>query len=146
MICICEQTSEANVNVYYFDITNPQFGIDKKRIEDLIKDRFRSATIILNQQSISPKLTKDWTDLEEKIRQRDDYKKMISFSKESNTIYLFGVPELIKEIRQKFEQLKHKYDLQPCKITLSERQVFFQYFPPSDLMHFILAQFSYPCC
>jgi len=128
MICICEQTSRTNVNVYHFDITNPQFGIDEQRILDLIKDRFRSVTIPLNQQSISSKLTKDWADLEEEIRQRNDYKRKICFSKESNTIYLFGVPELIKEFRQRFEQLIHKYNPQPCKITLSERQVFLRYF------------------
>jgi hypothetical protein len=124
MICACQRLSPANVVVYYFDINNPQFGTDEQKIEDVIKDRFRSATIPCDQKSISTKFTRDWTDLEEKIRQRDDYKKNLCFQKESNTIYLFGLPDLVKEYRQKFEQLKHKYDPQPCQLTLSERQVF----------------------
>jgi len=128
LICICQQISPTNVDVYYFDITNPQFGIDEQKIEDLIKDQFRSATISFNQQSISSKFTKDWIDLEDLIRKRNDYKKNICLYKESNTIYLFGLSDLVKEFRQKFEQLKHKYDPQPCKITLSERQVFIRCF------------------
>lgn len=146
MICICEQISATNVNVYFFDISKPEFGIDEQSIEELIKDHFRSATIPLNQQPISPKFAKDLADLEEKIRQRNDYKKRICFSKESDTIYLFGVPELVKEFQQKFEQLKHKYDPQPCKITLSEGQVYsFEIFFV-NLIHFILAQISRTCC
>ncbi len=123
MICICQKTSPTNISVHFFDITNPQFGVDEQRIEDLIKDKFQSATINCIQQSTSSKLTKDWTDLEEKIRKQNDYKNNICFYKESNMIYLFGLRELVKEFRQKFEQLKNKHEPQPCKITLSERQV-----------------------
>ena len=135
MICICERITPTEVSVSYFDATNPQFGTDEEKIEELIKDRFRS---------VSVPLTKDWADLEEKIRQRDDYKKKICLAKESNRIYLFGTPELVKEFRQKFEQLEHKHAPQPCKITLSERQVFIESYP-SDLVHTILAQLSRPC-
>ncbi len=141
LICICQQISPTIVDVYYFDVTNPQFGIDEQKIEDLIKEKFRSATILFNQQSMSSKFMKDWIDLEEKIRKRDDYKKNICLYKESNTIYLFGLPDLVKEFRQKFEQLKHKHDPQPCKITLSERQVFIKYLLNYliHIFHFILA-------
>jgi len=128
LICTCQLISPTNINVYYFDITNPQFGIDEQKIEDLIKDRFRTATIIFNQQSLSSKFSKDCTDLEEQIRKRDDYKKDICLYKESNTIYLFGLPDLVKEFRLKFEQIKNKNEPQPCQFTLSERQVFIRYF------------------
>ena len=123
MICTCQQTSPTTVSVHYFDITNPQFGTDEQQIEDLIKDQFQTAAINYNQQSISSNLTKDSTDLEEKIRKRGDYKKNICLHKESSTIYLFGLPDLIKDFHQKFEQLKNKHDPQVCKVILSERQV-----------------------
>jgi hypothetical protein len=127
MICICERISPTNVNVYYFDITNSQFGISEDRIEKIINDSLRLAIINLNQQSISVKLKKDLTSLEENVRKRNDYNETICLSNESNTIYLFGVPESVDEFQQKFEQLKGKNDLQPCRITLSEYQVFFRY-------------------
>jgi len=141
LICTCQKISPTNIYVYYFDITNPQFGIDEEKIEDLIKYRFQSATIIYNQQSISSKFSKDWTDLEEIIRKRDDYKKDICLYKESNTIYLFGLPNLVKEFRQKFEQIKNKNNPQPCQFTLSERQVFIRYFlyHLTPIFNFILA-------
>ncbi|CAF1381804.1 unnamed protein product [Adineta steineri] len=123
LICICEQKPPNIVNVYFFDITNPQFGIDEQQIDDLIKDKFQSATLNYNKQSISTKFTKDWTDLEDKLRKRHDYKKNICFYKESNMMYLFGLPELVKEFREKFEQLKNTHEPQSCKINLSERQL-----------------------
>jgi hypothetical protein len=87
---------------------------------------FSSATITYNQQSLASKFSKDWTDLEETIQKRDDYKKNICLYKETNTIYLFGLTKLVKEFRQTFEQLKNKHVPQSCKITLSEKQVSLQ--------------------
>ncbi len=69
-------------------------------------------------------MTKDWAALEENIRKRNDYKQNICLYKESNIIYLFGLPNLVKEFLQKFQQLKSKHDPQSCPITLSDRQVF----------------------
>jgi hypothetical protein len=124
LICTCRQISPTNVHVYYFDITNPQFGVDEQRIDDLIKDKFSSATITNNQKTTSSKLTKEWTDLEDTIRKHQGYKKDICLYTESNNIYLFGLPKLIKEFRQQFEQLKNKHVPQPFKMTLSDKQVF----------------------
>ena len=81
------------------------------------------ATIIYNQQSRISKYIKEWTDLEGKIRQRDDFKKDICFDKDTNTLYLFGLTKLVKEFHQEFEQLKIKYVPQPCDLILSEKQV-----------------------
>ncbi|CAF4120126.1 unnamed protein product, partial [Rotaria sordida] len=121
LICTCQQISSTIVYIHYFNITNPQFGIDEQKIEDLIQEQFRLVTINNNQQS--SKFTKDWIDLENIIHQRDDYKKNICLYKELNTIYLFGLTELVKEFYQKFQQIINKYNLQSCKITLSERQL-----------------------
>jgi hypothetical protein len=122
-MCTCQQISPTIVNVNYFDIKNPQFGVDEQRIEDLIMNKFQTATITYDQQTTPAQLMKDWTGLEEKIRKRNDYKQNICLYKEPNAIYLFGLSDLVKEFRQTFEQLKTKHDPQSCKINLSERQV-----------------------
>ncbi len=109
--------------MHYFDLTNPQFGVDEQKIEDLINNQFSLATITYNQQSISSKLTNEWTDLEDTIRKRIDYKKDICLFHDTNAIYLFGLTKLVKEFRQIFEQLKNKYNPQICKINLSDKQV-----------------------
>ncbi|CAF3645504.1 unnamed protein product [Rotaria sordida] len=133
-LCICQKISSTCVNVNYFDLTNPQFGIDEQKIEDLINNQFSLATIIFNQQSPSSKFTKEWTNLEELIRKRDDFKKDICFYNETNTLYLFGLTKLVKEFRQRFEQIKNKYVPQPCKITLSDKQLnFLRYVGKNDL-------------
>ena len=123
LICSCQKTSPTSVHINYFAITNPQFGIDEQKIEEIINNQFSSATLTFNQQSISPKFLKEWTDLEDSIRNRDDYKKDICLSKETNTIYLFGLTKLVKEFRQKFEEIKTKHIPQICKIKFSEKQV-----------------------
>ncbi|CAF1511634.1 unnamed protein product [Adineta steineri] len=123
LICTCQQISLTNVIVNYFDITNPQFGVDEQQIEDLINNQFSSATINYNQQTTSSQFMKEWTSLEETIRKRNDYKKNICLYNETNTIYIFGVTKLVKEFRQTFEQLKNKYVPQSCKIVLSPKQL-----------------------
>lgn len=121
LLCVCEKVSSAVVNVYYFDVINPQFGIDGQEIEDVI-NQFSLAAIIYNPSS-SSKFNKEWADLEEKIRKRNDYRKDICFHKETNSFYLFGLTILVKDFHQKFEQLRTKYIPQPCKFMLSEKQV-----------------------
>jgi len=123
LLCICQKISPTIVHINYFDLTNPQFGVDEQKIEDLINNQFSLATITYNQQSTSSKFTKEWTNLEDLIRKRDDYKKNICLYNEINAIYLFGLTKLVKEFRQAFEQLKNKYIPQICKINLSEKQV-----------------------
>ncbi|CAF3126306.1 unnamed protein product [Rotaria sp. Silwood2] len=123
LICSCQQISSTTVNVYYFNITNRLFGVDEQKMEDLIQNQFRLAIINYNQQSSSSKFTKDWISLENTICQRNDYKKNICLYKESNTIYLFGLIDLVKEFHEKFQQLTTKHDPQPFKITLSEKQL-----------------------
>jgi hypothetical protein len=123
LICTCQKISPTTVHINYFDLTNPQFGVDEQKIEDLINNQFTLATIPYDKQSTSTKFTKEWTNLEETIRQRDDYKKNICLYNESNAIYLFGLTKLVKEYRQAFEQLKNRHVPQPCKINLSDKQV-----------------------
>jgi hypothetical protein len=123
LICTCQKVSSTVVYVNYFDLTNPQFGVDEQKIEDLINNQFSLATITYTPQSTSSKFTKEWTDLEDLIRKRDDYKKDICLYNETNAIYLFGLSKLVKDFRQIFEKLKNKHVPQPCKITLSEKQV-----------------------
>ena len=65
----------------------------------------------------------EWTNLEEKIRSRDDYRKDICLAKESQSIYLFGLTKLVKEYRQLFEEIKTKVCPQACQINLSKKQV-----------------------
>ncbi|CAF3561359.1 unnamed protein product [Rotaria sp. Silwood1] len=135
LICTCQQISPTTVYVHYFDITNPQFGIDEQKIEDLIQGQFKLATINYDQPLSSSTFTKEWIDIENTIRQRDDFKKNICLYKESNTVYLFGLTELVKKFHQKFQQLKNKHDPQPCKITLSERQLkYLTYVAKADLV------------
>ncbi|CAF3089011.1 unnamed protein product [Rotaria sp. Silwood2] len=134
LLCICQKMSSTCVYVNYFDLTNPQFGIDEQKIEDLINNQFSLATIIFNPQSTLSKFTKEWTNLEDIIRKRDDFKKDICFYNETNTLYLFGLTKLVKEFRQTFEQIKNKYVPQPCKITLSDEQLnFLRYVGKNDL-------------
>ncbi len=123
LICTCQKVSSTVVYVNYFDLTNPQFGVDEQKIEDLINNQFSLATITYTPQSTSSKFTKEWTDLEDLIRKRDDYKKDICLYNETNAIYLFGLSKLVKDFRQIFEKLKNKHVPQPCKVTLSEKQV-----------------------
>jgi hypothetical protein len=123
LLCTCQKVSSTIVYVNYFDLTNPQFGVDEQKIEDVINNQFSLATITYTQQSISSKFTQEWTELEQTIRKRDDYKKDICLYNEANAIYLFGLTKLVKEFRQAFEQLKNKHVPQSCKITLSDQQV-----------------------
>ncbi|CAM4964904.1 unnamed protein product [Rotaria socialis] len=131
---ICQRISPTRLHVYFFDVTNPQFGIDEQKIDDIINNQFSLATIIHNQQLASVKFIKEWTDLEEKIRKQDNYKKDICFSRETDSFYLFGLTKLVKELRQAFEQLKNKYIPQACKINLSDKQLnFLRYVAKTNL-------------
>ena len=123
LICTCQKISATVVLVTYFDVNNPQFGVDAQRIDDLINNQFSSATIAYTPQSSSSQFTKDWTALENTIRQRNDYKKDICLHTEQQIMYLFGLTTLVKEFRQMFEQLKTKYVPQSHKIPLTKKQV-----------------------
>ena len=109
--------------MYYFKVTNPQFGVDEQVIDNLIQDRFQLAIINYNKQAVSSVFKNDWNDLGETICKRNDYKTNICLYEEFNTLYLFGLAELVKEFDDKFQQLINKHKPQSCKITLSERQV-----------------------
>ncbi|UJR31949.1 hypothetical protein I4U23_019422 [Adineta vaga] len=122
LTCTCQKMSSTTVNINYFDITNPQFGIDEQRIEDLINNRFSLATITYTSQSSTSKFTKDWKSLEDAIRKRDDYKKDICLYDETKAMYLFGLTKIVKEFRQIFEELKNRYVPQSYKMILSEKQ------------------------
>ncbi|CAF1451106.1 unnamed protein product [Rotaria magnacalcarata] len=131
---LCQRISPTCLHVYFFDVTNPQFGIDEQKIDDIINNQFSLATIIHNQRLASAKFIKEWTDLEEKIRKQDNYKKDICFSREADSFYLFGLTKLVKELRQTFEQLKNKYIPQACKISLSDKQLnFLRYVAKTNL-------------
>lgn len=123
LLCSCKRVSSTSIYINYFDITHPQFGVDEQKIEDLINHQFTLATILYNKQSSTAKFTKEWTNTEEKIRQREDYRKDICLLDEGTSIYLFGLTKLVKQYREIFEQLKNQYVPQTCKITLSEKQV-----------------------
>ncbi|CAF0879399.1 unnamed protein product [Adineta ricciae] len=103
LICTCQKISATVVLVTYFD--------------------FSSATITYTPQTSSSQFTKDWTVLENTIRQRIDYKKDICLHVEQQTMYLFGLTKLVKEFRQMFEQLKSKYVPQSHKIPLTRKQL-----------------------
>lgn len=122
-MCVCQPVSSTSAHVYHFDITNPQFGVDDEKIDDLIENQLCLEIINYDQQSQSTKLLKGWTDLAKQIRERADYAKNISVYKESNSLYLFGTKQLVKDFQQNFQQLHDTYNVKPCKITLSERQV-----------------------
>ena len=79
--------------------------------------------IICRQQTTSSKLTDEWKNLEEKLRQRDDYKTKICFHREKTNFYLFGLTDLVKEFRQLFEEILENYEPKECKIKLSPTQV-----------------------
>jgi hypothetical protein len=123
LICTCQKISPTSVHVNHFDVTNPQFGVDEQKIDDIINNQFSLATITYTQQSTASKFTKEWTELEETIRKGKNYKKDICLFNETNAIYLFGLTKLVKELRQAFEQLKTKHLPKTCKIKLSDKQV-----------------------
>ncbi|UJR14781.1 hypothetical protein I4U23_001769 [Adineta vaga] len=125
LTCICEQASPGVVIVHYFDIANPQFGIDEQQIDDIVRDKFQSAVVNFTLQTSDSIFNKEWGDLQEKLLKRNDYNKKICFATQSNMIYLFGLPELVKEYREKFEQLKNKHEPQPYKITLTDKQLIY---------------------
>ena len=123
LICVCCQTGSNEISVYYFDIRHTEFGTPDERIDHLIQSEFRTATVPLPQDNSSKQLIKEWKDLEDKIRRRNDYKKNICFDKYSQMLYIFGTRELIKDLQQQFVLLKRKFDAQPCEIKLSDKQV-----------------------
>ena len=125
MICFAEHISPDVVHVYHFN-THPQFGIDEQRIDDLIQGRFRYRCV--TSPSNSSKLNDEWQQLFEQIREGENYQKDICLAKEPSKIHLFGLTDLIRSTQKKFDQLAHKHDPQPCRITLSEQQVYLPFF------------------
>ncbi|CAF1935738.1 unnamed protein product [Rotaria magnacalcarata] len=123
LLCACQKVAPKKVYVHYFDVTNPQFGVDEQNIDDLIHDQFNIVTITYNQESLSSRFTNEWTDLERKILQRADYKKNICLYKDSNTVYLFGLKDLVKKFHQEFQELQNQHDPKICKVTLSDRKL-----------------------
>ncbi|CAF0805827.1 unnamed protein product [Adineta ricciae] len=134
LTCICERISPSAVVVHYFDMFNPQFGIDEQQIDDIVQNKFSSAVVRYAAQSVGSTFQKEWTDLEEKVRGRNDYKKNICFETQSNAIHLFGVSDLVKEYHRNFEQLKSKHEPQKCPIKLSDKQFsYLKYVAKNDL-------------
>ena len=123
MICLAERFPSNTIVVYHFDKKQP-FGLDERHIDEFITDRFRSAQIDLNSSSMSARLINDMGDLMDHIRHRNYYLKDICFSEQSGVVYLFGLPKLVKSCRDEFAKLQHNQEAQPCRITLSEEQVF----------------------
>ncbi|CAF4224636.1 unnamed protein product [Rotaria socialis] len=123
LLCACQKIAPKKVYIHYFDVTNPQFGVDEQNIDDLIQDQFNTVTITYNQESESSRFRKEWTNLEKKILQRADYKKNICLYKDSNTVYLFGLKDLVQKILREFQVLQNQHDPKICKVTLSERKL-----------------------
>lgn len=109
--------------VHYFEISNPQFGIDEQQIDDIVRDKFQSALVEFTPQTSDSIFCKEFNALKNKLLQQNDYNKNICFATQPNMIYLFGLPDLVKEYREKFEQLKNKYEPQAYKFTLTDKQV-----------------------
>lgn len=119
---MAERSSSNTVDVYHFDKHQP-FGRDERKIDEFITDRFRSAHINL-KPSKSAQLINNMEDIIEQIRRQNEYLKDICFFEQSMVVHLFGLPELVKSYRDEFEKLQHNQEAQPCRITLSEEQVF----------------------
>ena len=121
LTCLCKRDSPTSISVHYFDMTNAQFGTDEQQIDDIIRDRFQSA--VLNQTASAARASNEWTVLEEGIRKRKDYGTDICLARQDDALYLFGLPEVVKDLCERFGQVKQRYQLQACRISLSEDQV-----------------------
>ncbi|CAF3560166.1 unnamed protein product [Rotaria sp. Silwood1] len=75
-------------------------------------ERFHQCTLQFQEQNAkctSATFEKEWESLKMKIYIRDDYGKDICLFDEQQTITLFGLPEVVKNVQQLFEDKKPKY-------------------------------------
>ncbi|CAF2687797.1 unnamed protein product [Rotaria sp. Silwood2] len=99
--CVCQQQiAPASIMVHYIDKTHIEFGVDEQIIEKLCRETLISVICT------STIVEKEWAALKSRILQRDNYGKDISLLDEQQTISLFGLPEIVKQVQQLFEDKK----------------------------------------
>ena len=123
VFCVCQRDSSKTIRVYFFDAIRLHFGIAEKDMRTLIKNAFTFKIIPNKSQATASSFTQDWMELEDQVRRCNDNGKQICLLHESNGICLFGLSKLVRQYEQAFETLKGKQAPQPCRITLSEKQV-----------------------
>ncbi|CAF1335504.1 unnamed protein product [Rotaria sp. Silwood1] len=102
--CVCQQqVSPLAILVHYIDKEHIEFGVDEQIIDGLCRK-----TLVL-AKCTSATFEKEWESLKMKIYIRDDYGKDICLFDEQQTITLFGLPEVVKNVQQLFEDKKTKY-------------------------------------
>ncbi|CAF3583212.1 unnamed protein product [Rotaria sp. Silwood1] len=102
--CVCQQqVSPLAILVHYIDKEHIEFGVDEQIIDGLCRK-----TLVL-AKCTSATFEKEWESLKMKIYIRDDYGKDICLFDEQQTITLFGLPEVVKNVQQLFEDKKPKY-------------------------------------
>ncbi|CAF0841059.1 unnamed protein product [Didymodactylos carnosus] len=82
-----------------------------------------SATTSYQSLLSSSKLKEKWQDCEKKIRNRPDYNQQICLLSEEKSIYLFGLPAIVKELHATFEKLKTEHETKLFKLTLNQNQI-----------------------
>ncbi|CAF4582707.1 unnamed protein product [Rotaria sp. Silwood1] len=98
-----QQVSPLAILVHYIDKEHIEFGVDEQIIDGLCRK-----TLVL-AKCTSATFEKEWESLKMKIYIRDDYGKDICLFDEQQTITLFGLPEVVKNVQQLFEDKKPKY-------------------------------------
>lgn len=123
VFCVCQRDPSKRIRVYFFTAVHPDFGIPEKDMRTIIKNVFTFKIIPNKSQATASSFIQDWMELEDRVRRSNDYGEKICLLHESNGICLFGLSKLVRQYQQAFETLKGKQAAQPCRITLSEKQV-----------------------
>ncbi|CAF1000281.1 unnamed protein product [Rotaria sordida] len=99
--CVCQQQiSPLSILVHHIDKEHIEFGINEQIIDTLCRKKLILVTCT------SATFENERMALKTKIFQRDDYGKDICLFDEQKTISLFGLPEIVKNVQQLFEDKK----------------------------------------
>lgn len=97
--------SPISMLVHYIDKKHIELGVSEQIIDTLCRKKL---VIAICTHSLSTRFQKEWMALTANILRRADYGKDICVLDEQQTVTLFGLPQVVKDLQQEFELINRK--------------------------------------
>ena len=107
--CVCQhQSSPLSIQVHYINKSHTEFGVDEQLIETWCRQKLILAKC---DRLPSAAFEKEWLELKAIVARRADYNQSICLFDGGNTIYFYGLPNIVQHLQQAVQSLIMKYKI-----------------------------------
>ena len=107
IMCVCQhQSSPLSIQVHYIHKSHPEFGVDEQLIETWCR---RKLILVKCHRLTSTAFDKEILELTATIARRSDFNQNICLLDQGNTIYLYGLPDIVQRLQQAVQSIIMKY-------------------------------------